>query len=150
MNASYRIRPARLEDSPEIAHLSGELGYPATAEEIRANLRSLLESSGCFVAVASGDGSHLSGWLVAQRRLTLESGEKAEITGLVVTASARRTGVGRALVSAAERWTVQQGFSSIWVRSNITRAESHPFYERLGYIRKKTQHLYEKRLSADV
>jgi hypothetical protein len=32
------------------------------------------------------------------------------------------------------------------VRSNVARAESHPFYERLGYVRTKTQHAYRKRL----
>jgi hypothetical protein len=32
------------------------------------------------------------------------------------------------------------------VRSNVVRAESHPFYERLGYVRSKTQHAYRKHL----
>jgi GNAT superfamily N-acetyltransferase len=89
--------------------------------------------------------------MVVERRVSLESGEAAEITGLVVAASARRTGVGKALVSSAEQWTARQGLTAIRVRSNITRAESHPFYERLGFLRKKTQHTYEKPLgpSAD-
>jgi hypothetical protein len=29
----------------------------------------------------------------------------------------------------------------IAVRSNTVRAESHPFYERAGYVRVKTQHV---------
>ena len=33
------------------------------------------------------------------------------------------------------------------VRSNVTRPESHPFYERLGYERIKTQHSYRKTLA---
>jgi hypothetical protein len=32
------------------------------------------------------------------------------------------------------------------VRSNVVRAESHQFYERLGYARVKTQHAYRKRI----
>jgi hypothetical protein len=28
----------------------------------------------------------------------------------------------------------------------VARTESHPFYERLGYARAKTQHAYRKRL----
>ena len=32
------------------------------------------------------------------------------------------------------------------VRSDIVRAESHPFYQRVGYERAKTQHVYRKRL----
>lgn len=144
------IRPAQIDDSAEIARLSGELGYPRSDEDIRSSLKMLLESSKCLVAVASGHENRLSGWIVVERRTLLESGETAEITGLVVSASARRTGVGKALVSCAEQWAAGQGLPSIRVRSNIRRAESHPFYARLGYVRKKTQHTYEKPLSAAV
>jgi hypothetical protein len=28
----------------------------------------------------------------------------------------------------------------------VTRQESHPFYERLGYVKAKTQHAYRKSL----
>lgn len=150
MNDFYRIRPAHIDDSAEIARLSGELGYPGATEEIRINLQKFLDSSKYFVGVACGDGNQLSGWIVVERRISLESGEKGEITGLVVTASARRTGIGKALVSSAEHWTALQGLPSIRVRSNTTRPESHPFYERLGYTRMKTQHTYEKPLSATL
>jgi hypothetical protein len=48
------------------------------------------------------------------------------------------------LVAAAESWAARLGLSDVVVRSNVTRAESHPFYERLGYARTKTQHVYLK------
>jgi GNAT superfamily N-acetyltransferase len=100
------------------------------------------------VAVASKHGNQLSGWVVVERRVSLESGEKAEITGLVVTRSARREGIGKALVSFAEQWSAQLGLSSVRVRSNVARTESHDFYQHLGFMRKKTQHVYEKQLPA--
>lgn len=78
--------------------------------------------------------------------MTLESGERIEIVGLVVSAAVRQGGVGRRLVDDAEQWAVSQGFDTIGVRSNVARAESHPFYERLGYVRGKTQHVYGKAL----
>jgi GNAT superfamily N-acetyltransferase len=116
MSGSPRIRPARFDDSAEIARLAGELGYPATVEEIRLTLKGLLESSKYAVAVACGDGNRLTGWIVVERRVFLESGEKAEITGLVVSAPARRAGIGKALVAYAEQWTARQGLASIRVR----------------------------------
>jgi GNAT superfamily N-acetyltransferase len=64
--------------------------------------------------------------------------------GLVVSTATKRGGIGRALVTDAERWALGQGFDSITVRSNVARTESHPFYERLGYVRRKTQHAYSK------
>jgi GNAT superfamily N-acetyltransferase len=65
---------------------------------------------------------------------------------LVVDADARRSGAGRSLVAAAERWGAARGLPQIAVRSNVVRAEAHPFYERLGYERWKTQHAYRKPL----
>lgn len=90
--------------------------------------------------------SGIVGWVAAERRLLLESGERAEIVGLIVGAGSRRNGIGRALVQAAEEWAVERRLDLIAVRSSVTRVESHPFYERLGYIRSKTQHAYLKRL----
>jgi GNAT superfamily N-acetyltransferase len=146
MIAAVHIRAARSADAAEIAALSVELGYPATAQEISSRLSALLALADRFVAVAVGPDSALVGWVAAERRLLLESGERAELVGLVVASAARRTGIGAALVAAAERWAARQGLGSMVVRSNVVRAESHPFYESLGYTRKKTQHTYEKRL----
>jgi len=146
MSTSYSIIPARETDAAEIARLSLELGYQTTVDKTRTALKQMLSSPRYFAVVASVSAGRLLGWAVAERRLTLESGESVELTGLVVTTSARRQGVGRALVATAEHWALQNGFSSIRVRSNIARTESHPFYERLGFGRAKTQHAYKKPL----
>jgi GNAT superfamily N-acetyltransferase len=66
---------------------------------------------------------------------------------LVVDAGHREQGIGRQLIAAVEEWAVQRGLEQIAVRSNVLRVESHPFYQRLGYVRIKTQHAYSKRLS---
>jgi len=145
MGASPRLRNARLDDAAQIARLADALGYPATVQDIAARLTELLPHSHHHVVVAHGD-HELLGWVAVERRLTLESGGRIEIVGLVVSPIARRNGIGQALVADAERWALAQGFESIVVRSNVLRAESHPFYERLGYVRRKTQHLYSKPL----
>ena len=139
------VRPARLEDAAEIATLATELGYPSDEGEMKRRIEKLLQSSAYFLAVAEHE-SRLVGWVAAEKRLLLESGERAEIVGLIVTADARRSGTGLALVRAAETWATQQGMQNMFVRSNVTRLESHPFYERLGYVRTKTQHAYAKQL----
>lgn len=144
-----RIRPAVPSDAAEIARLATELGYPSSVEEISSRLARLLLSPAHFVAVAEADAMSLAGWVVTERRLLLESTERAEIVGLVVSANARRTGIGRTLVDAAESWASAQRLSVISVRSNIARVASHPFYESLGYGRSKTQHAYTKRLRTD-
>jgi GNAT superfamily N-acetyltransferase len=139
------LRAAGIEDAAEIARLAGELGYPVSPSDMAARLAALLPQPWQRVTVADG-GAALLGWIAAERRLTLESGERVEIVGLVVGAAARRGGIGRRLVADAEEWARRQGFDAIVVRSNVARELSHPFYERLGYVRRKTQHVYLKAL----
>jgi predicted N-acetyltransferase YhbS len=144
-DAHIQIRPATPGDAGDIARLTTLLGYPSTTDDITSRLDVLLQSASYFIAIAE-QSSHVVGWVAAERRVLLESGERAEIVGLVVEMEARRTGVGRALVQAAEVWASTQHLDLISVRSNVARVESHPFYENLGYERRKTQHAYVKKL----
>ncbi len=80
------------------------------------------------------------------RHRTLESGQFAELLGLVVDTAGRRGGVGRALVAEAERWAGTQCLARLTVRSNVARAESHLFYPALGFTHRKSQHVYSKAL----
>ena len=146
MTDSYRIRTALQSDATQMTGLSLELGYPVSVTELGQRLQALLASTRDVALVAEGPALQLLGWIAAGERLVLESASRTEITGLVVGAAARRSGVGRALVAAVEAWAVQQGSPLITVRSNILRAESHPFYRSLGFRLKKTQHYYEKSL----
>ena len=140
------IRPVRLEDAAGIAELSGQLGYPASASEMSGRLSQALGDPDYVIRVAEGADGSLLGWIGAEYRFLLELGEEVEIVGLVVRQAARRLGVGKALLAAAEDWARSRGLDSIRVRSNATRLESHPFYERMGYARVKTQHCYRKPL----
>lgn len=141
------VRGAKAGDAARLAELSGQLGYPATAAEMGDRLAVLLARPGAHaVFVAEQPDGSVRGWIHVAVRELLEYAPLGEILGLVVDGAARRGGVGRALVEAAERWVRDQGLGDIMVRSNAARAESHPFYERLGYARIKSQHVYRKPL----
>ena len=137
------LRKARVEDAADVARLAGQLGYAAPVDAMRERLSALISHPDHCIAVAEHEG-HLLGWIAVEHRRTLESGERVEIVGLVVDAQCRGGGVGRLLVQAAEQWASRLGFDSILVRSNVLRDASHPFYERMGYVRRKTQHFYVK------
>lgn len=139
------LRPATAEDAAEIARLATQLGYPCDASQMDARLRAVLADPTRTVLVAA-HGAVLAGWVGVEHRTTLESGEKAEIVGFVVDAALRRSGIGRLLLAAAERWAAERGFTRLMVRSNTARLESHPFYEKYGYLRAKSQHVYFKAL----
>jgi GNAT superfamily N-acetyltransferase len=141
------IRRAVIQDAARLAELSGALGYPAAPEAIGTRLERLLQRAGDVVFVAEVSAGRVVGWLHGAEPELLESGRRCEILGLVVAAEHRGQGVGRLLVAAVERWAGARGLELVAVRSNVKRSESHPFYERLGYVRVKTQHAYRKRLS---
>lgn len=139
------LRKARVEDAAEVARLAGQLGYATPVEAMHERLSVLVSHPDHCIVVAERDG-HVLGWIAVEHRRTLESGERVEIVGLVVDAQCRSGGVGRLLVQAAEQWAQQLGFDTLCVRSNVLRDASHPFYERMGYVRRKTQHYYVKAL----
>jgi len=139
------VRRASVADARRIAELSAVLGYPVADAVMSDRLARLgaRADTAVFVAV---DGEVVVGWIHGAEHELLEVGRLCEILGLVVDASARRLGAGRALVAAVEEWAASRGLAQMAVRSNVIRVESHPFYERLGYTRVKTQHSYRKTL----
>jgi GNAT superfamily N-acetyltransferase len=136
-----------MDDAAEVTRLAGELGYPVSEFAMAERLATLVAHECHHISVVAHE-SKLLGWIAVERRNTLESGERIEIVGLVVSRTIRRGGIGKLLIGDAERWAIEQGFRSIHVRSNVAREGSHPFYEGLGYQRKKTQHMYAKALLA--
>lgn len=140
-----KIRKASADDAPAIAQLSGQLGYPVEADVMRERLERLLQLEEQAVFVA--ETTEVVGWIHGAENELLEVGRHAEIWGLVVADGQRGKGVGRQLIDAVEQWTRSRGLDEISVKSNVIRPESHPFYERLGFTRYKTQHAYRKRLA---
>ena len=144
---SIRIGKARRSDAQRIAQLSGELGYPATSEQITARLRQLTPASKHAVFVAeSTDAARVVGWIHVSVSHLLESDARAEVNGLVVAEGRRSAGAGAKLLEAAEAWARKRGCRGMNVRSNVIRERAHKFYERQGYEHYKTQKAFRKPL----
>jgi ribosomal protein S18 acetylase RimI-like enzyme len=115
------IRRATESDAARLAQLSGVLGYPVSPNAMAHRLARILSRPEDVIFVAEEPTAGIIGWIHGAERDTLESDLRCEILGLVVDATHRGRGV--------------------------VRIESHPFYERLGYVRVKTSHIYRKALS---
>jgi GNAT superfamily N-acetyltransferase len=146
VGAQLAIRRAVLSDADRLAELSAVLGYPVDRDVMAHRLGRILGRTSDVVLVATIDSQAVIGWLHGAAHELLETGAHGEILGLIVDASYRRLGAGRRLIAAVEAWCSERGLGEIAVRSNVVRTESHPFYERLGYRRVKTQHAYRKQL----
>jgi GrpB-like predicted nucleotidyltransferase (UPF0157 family)/GNAT superfamily N-acetyltransferase len=126
------IREARTEDASGLAQLLGELGYPATAEEVQQRIAAhLLPGTRIFLAESVGRPVGLASFHCIP--LIHEDGWLGRITSLVVAESQRGRGLGRRLVAAAEEFAWASGCQRVEVTSGDHRPEAHRFYEHLGY-----------------
>jgi GNAT superfamily N-acetyltransferase len=142
MSGTLGIRRMAETDAKVVATLAGELGYPNETEAIRTRIRAIGELDLLLVAVDASDKA--VGFIQAHRLCIIEVGFRVEILGLVVSSSARRSGIGRRLIAEVERWARNIGAEAVSVRSNTKRTEAHIFYPALGYTNIKTQAVYEK------
>jgi GNAT superfamily N-acetyltransferase len=141
------VRPARPGDAPRLTPLLAQLGYDVPLAQVE---RSIADAGGEYrilIAEAGGEPAGMLEVRVAPASITVR--RHAFVSAVVVDQRLRSAGVGAALVAAAERWAIERGCESIQLRTNVVRERAHAFYERLGYGRKKSQHLYVKRLGTD-
>jgi GNAT superfamily N-acetyltransferase len=140
------IRKTHVTNAAPLAELSEVLGYPVEPDVIKRRLERLLSRPEHVVLVAESPRGEVVGWTHAAEQDILEVGRYCEIVGLVVAADQRGHGIGWRLVERIEQWASEPGRKQVSVRSNAARPESHPFYERLGFARVKTQHAYRKHI----
>ena len=141
-----KIRRAKSADAQRIAELAGQLGYPATAAQMRERLRGIKPASQHAVLVAETAEDEVIGWVHVSRQPLLEVEIRAEVNGLVVDERVRSAGAGAWLLAAAEEWARRRGCKGMSVRSNVIRERAHKFYERNGYEHYKTQKSFRKPL----
>jgi GNAT superfamily N-acetyltransferase len=143
------VRRARADDAEAIAVLSGELGYPAGAEQMQRRLDAVLERQADMAVYVVEEDGRVAGWIHMFACRRLEDDLFAEIGGLIVAAGRRSRGIGAELIAAGEEWARILGCTRIVVRSNVIRERAHRFYERAGYTKFKQQAVFSKPLRRD-
>lgn len=139
------VREATPADVEALASLSGQLGYPADAPTIMCRLAQV--DRGVVLVALDGEGAVCAVAHAEPRRLLIAE-PFVELAALVVDEAARGSGAGAMLLAAVEAWAREQGFASVRVRSNVLRERAHRFYLREGYIEKKRQAVFLKRLQS--
>ncbi|MFC3283471.1 GNAT family N-acetyltransferase [Litchfieldella rifensis] len=147
---SRRVRSPIDDDVPALVRLSGALGYPCQASEMRERLAFLGSRPGHVVLVVSDDANQPLGWIHAFESAQLTSPPFVEIAGLVIDEEARGEGLGQLLVEGVAAWAKERGIGRLRVHSRISRGDAHRFYTRLGFMQVKTQHVFQRDPGGDV
>jgi len=140
---AFSIRPAQLADGDQIADLVTELGYPTSVDQMRRRLHAIQGDPDFSTHVASTH-DRIIGFVGTRCGPYYEGdGLYGQIMILVVSHKHRRTGVGRALMQAAEQELTTRGATTLVVGTGNQRSDAHAFYESLGY--EFTGRRYKKR-----
>ena len=139
------IRAVSVNDADDICTISGEdLGYPCDLSLVREKIGNInSDREAVFVAFAD---NIVVGYIHVEKYDVLYFETMANILGLAVKAAYQRNGVGKKLVSAAEKWAIENNIKAMRLNSGISRTAAHDFYRHLGYESDKGQLRFTKKL----
>ena len=131
---TIRVRDATSEDAEQLVPLLETLGYGADPVTIADRLHRLLAIDPTGRVLVAADGHQLVGFAVLHCTPALHRPTAVgRITAIAVRPSVQGSGVGRALLRAAEDYFRELGLTRIEVTSGPTHARAYVFYRRLGY-----------------
>lgn len=146
------VRDASPADALEVCRLLSALGYPAEVAVVRERIASFSTSDRDHVLLAELDDGQVVGVLVLSLTPRFaEPGMFSRITALAVDPSVQRVGVGRRLVTEAERIAADNASTLMQVNCGRRpeRAAAHAFNVSLGYADQHDHHiLYDKALGS--
>ena len=130
--AAVTVRPATAEDAERFASLLTDEGYPAGASDLAARIERFTgDDSGVLAAEASGE---VIGFIAFHVMPRFETDERfARIVALVVDPGVRARGIGRQLMTEAERVAMERGAAFLEVTAGHHRPEARKLFESLGY-----------------
>ena len=130
--AAVTVRPATADDAERFATLLTEEGYPAGATDLAARIaRYSTDESRVLTAEASGE---VIGFVAFHILPRFETDERfARIVALVVDPGVRARGIGRQLMTEAERVAKEADVSFLEVTAGHHRPEARKLFESLGY-----------------
>jgi ribosomal protein S18 acetylase RimI-like enzyme len=135
VDVDLTIRAAQLSDAAALAGLMCELGYETSESEMQSRLQKILPDPhfSTFVATEEGVVCGMIGTIACYSFEHNDLGGR--ILALVVTKDARRRGIARRLIAAAEQHFARRKITRIAVNTRFERKDAHQFYEAFGYQR---------------
>jgi GNAT superfamily N-acetyltransferase len=142
----FTVREIHENDLEQVTSLVAQLGYISTEKEVRERFQIIQGLTGHKIFVAVNSSNNTVGWIHVLKFPTLEMSLATELGGLVVDSSVRGQGVGKLLMAAAEKWSLDAGFGRLQFTSQMKRTDAHVFYKKLGYQIIKNSYYFSKDL----
>lgn len=140
MNTDIVIRPARVEDIPEMCELLADLfslesDFAPDREKQAKGLRLLLEESSgsSVVLVAAHEGKALGMCSVQVVISTAEGGPAGIVEDVFVHREHRGQGIGGSLLGSAMAWCTKQGITRLTLLADRDNAPALQFYFSRGW-----------------
>ncbi|WP_192646470.1 GNAT family N-acetyltransferase [Sphingopyxis sp. OAS728] len=131
---SLVVRPAKADDAARVAKLMNQLAGPnADKAFVTANMELLRNSRGQLLVAERDAVIGCCAWAVVP---TIQRGPIGRITLLLVNKPERRSGVGTALLSAAEGAIAEAECREIEAMSDIMVNNAHNFFRSLKFEQK--------------
>jgi GNAT superfamily N-acetyltransferase len=143
---AFSIREMKDTDGKIVCELSQQLGYDIDLGQFYGRMSLLKDDQNHSLWVAESMETGIVGFIHLEKTIFLVSQPRLEVIALVVGEKFRGSGVGKRLMLFAESFARGDEFDEIALTSNIKRTGAHQFYEKLGYIQKKTSHRYTKKI----
>ena len=129
------IRAAEMNDAASLAQLMCELGYETTKSEMQMRLKPIVTDKRLRTFLAVCDGQ-VCGMIGTFTYPSYEHNDPSgRIVALVIKSTMRRRGIGRALITTAEKDFAERGIRRVALNTRLVREDAHKFYESLGYER---------------
>lgn len=140
------IHPLGSCDLEHAQELLAELSYDISMDELMRRFENVIGRDDHAILIAADSSGNALGLIHVYERAALEKPVEAYIQSLVVTETARRSGVGKELNEAAEAWANDRGLQSIALHTQMHRADAVSFYTKEGYGEITQSRMLRKRL----
>ena len=131
------IRKAEEKDLQSLATLAMELWPDNSAEEMRADLKTIMEKEDAAFFLLFVEGRVIGFAQVSLRQDYVEGTETSPVgylEGIYVKPNHRRRGLGRSLVTACEVWLRRKGCEEFASDCELTNEESLLFHLHTGFL----------------
>ena len=155
---SFRIRPFRKADFETLWSID-QICFDPDLAYSRTELAFYMRRSGSFTLITEADlgenGSReaqILGFIVAELERKSKHGSRAgHIITIDVIPEGRRSGIGSALLGAAEQQLISAGATSVMLETAVNNEGALRFYKQKGYfVETTTPRYYSNQLDAFV